>query len=443
VTIQTLAVLGGQWGDEGKGKLVDLLSGRFDAVARYHGGHNAGHTVKFGDRHFAFHLLPAGLIRGREAWIGDGVVVDPEALLAEIDELALAGIDATGRLKLSDRCHLILPYHRLLDCAREEAAGRSKLGTTLRGIGPAYETKASRCGIRAGALRQPGTLLPRIEWLAREIGALVAALSPETARKLPSPSQVLAELTARGERLVPLLADTGALARRHLRAGHSLLAEGAHGALLDLGAGTYPYVTSSTCTSAGLAAGLRIPPSALSASLIVVKAYTTRVGAGPFPTELSDETGEYLRTRGNEFGTSTGRPRRTGWLDTVVARTAVEVSGAEFIAVTKLDVLDRLEELPVCTGYRLNGDRIDEIPSEIEDVERLVPIYETRPGWQTDTSGTTREEDLPARARDYVKFLEDACGARAVAISTGPRREETLLTCGEEFWDRLPGEPES
>ena len=434
--IQTLAVLGGQWGDEGKGKLVDLLADRFDAVARYHGGHNAGHTVRFGEKHFALHLLPAGIFRGKPAWIGDGVVVDPEALLTEIDSVQGAGVAVEGLLRISDRAHLILPYHRLLDAAREEAAGQAKLGTTLRGIGPAYETRDARSGIRAGSLRHPETLLPKVERLARELGGLAQALG--LAARIPPAGEVFESLREQSKRLAPLLADTGALARAHLREGKSLLAEGAHGALLDQNAGTYPYVTSSTCTSAGLAAGLRIPPNALSDSLVVVKAYTTRVGAGPHPTELSGEVGEYLRQRGNEFGTSTGRPRRTGWLDTVVARTGVELSGASFFAVTKLDVLDRLPEIPVCVAYELDGRRVTEFPADVEDVEKLSPVYETLPGWQSETVGITKFEDLPGAARAYVEFLEARCGATAVAVSTGPRREETILKAHEQFWDRLP-----
>jgi adenylosuccinate synthase len=434
--IQTLAVLGGQWGDEGKGKLVDLLSERFDAVARFHGGHNAGHTVKFDDKHFALHLLPAGIIRGKAAWIGEGTVLDLDALFEEIDAFQRLGIDVESRLKVSDRAHLILPYHRLLDAARESAAGDGKIGTTLRGIGPAYETRAARTGIRTGALRHPDTLLAKIERLARELRATARALGGEEG---PSPREVFEMLTARASRLLPLLSDVGAVAREHLRSGRSLLAEGAHGALLDLSAGTYPFVTSSACSAAGLASGLGIAPRALSESLVVLKAYTTRVGSGPFPTELSDETGEYLRKRGNEFGTTTGRPRRTGWFDAVVARTAVELSGSKFMAITKLDVLDMLEEIPVCVGYKLSGEKVFHIPADVEDIARLEPLYTKCPGWKTDTTGVTDFNRLPPRAREYVKFLEELGGARAVAVSTGPRRNETIRRAEAEFWKRLPG----
>jgi len=433
--VKVVAVLGGQWGDEGKGKIVDLLSNRFEVVARYHGGHNAGHTVKFGDRHFALHLVPSGVLRGRVGVIGPGVVVDPEALLAEMDSLRAAGIEVAENLRLSDRAHVILPYHRLLDGAREEAAGDSRLGTTLRGIGPAYESAAARRGIRVAELFRPATLASRVEGLAAETGALLKALG---ASEVPTVSETLASLGRSAERLRPHVTDTGRYLRDHLRAGGTLLAEGAHGAMLDLSAGTYPYVTSSHCTSASVASGLQIPPSALDAALVVLKAYATRVGAGPFPTELHDETGEYLRKRGNEYGTSTGRPRRTGWFDAVVARTAVELSGADAVAVTKLDVLDDLPEIPVCVGYRLDGSPVSDLPALVEDVSRLEPQFVRLPGWRTKTTSVTRYEKLPAAARSYVSFLEEQAGAPAVFLSTGPRREETIQRDESAFVSSLP-----
>lgn len=420
--MRVLAVLGGQWGDEGKGKIVDLLSDRFDVVARYHGGHNAGHTVKFGDRSFALHLVPAGVLRGRVGVIGPGVVVDPDALLSEIEELRAAGVEIEN-LRLSLRAHVILPYHKLLDAAREKAAGEAKLGTTLRGIGPCYESAAARKGVRVADLFRPEILLARLQSLAEEMGALLRVLGMAD---VPSAGDVAAGLAVCAERLRPLVADTGRFLRDHLHAGGSLLAEGAHGAMLDLCAGTYPFVTSSTCTSAAVAAGLQIPPRALDASLVVLKAYSTRVGSGPFPTELSDPTGEFLRQRGNEYGTSTGRPRRTGWFDAIVARTAVELSGAAAVAITKLDVLDEVEQIPVCVGYRLDGEEISEVPPLSEDVARVVPVYETLPGWRTKTTGVTHHADLPAEAKNYVRFLEESVGAPAVFIATGPRREETI-----------------
>ncbi len=433
--MKIVAVLGGQWGDEGKGKIVDLLADRFDVVARYHGGHNAGHTVKFGDHHFALHLLPSGVVRGRMSVIGAGVVIDPEALLAEIDAVRAKGISVDGNLLVSERAHVILPYHRLLDAAREQAAGDHKLGTTLRGIGPAYESVAARKGVRIADLFRPEILERRVTELAAETGALLAALG---CRDVPGAAQVLASLTALTPRLAPFAADTGRFVRDHWKRGGTLLAEGAHGAMLDLCSGTYPFVTSSTCSSAAVAPGLQLPPRALDASLVVLKAYSTRVGAGPFPTELSDAIGEFLRTRGNEFGTSTGRPRRTGWFDAVVARTAVELSGAQAVAITKLDVLDDLDEIPVCVGYRLDGKLISDIPALVEDVERVAPVYQTLPGWKQTTTSVTRFSELPENAKRYVAFLEERSGAPAAFIATGPRREETVWREDSAFLAELP-----
>jgi adenylosuccinate synthase len=433
--VRVAAVLGGQYGDEGKGKVVDLLADRFQVVARYHGGHNAGHTVKFGDRHFALHLLPAGIVRGTTSVIGPGVVVDPEALLAEIASVEEAGVSVEGKLLLSDRAPLILPWHRLLDAAREKAAGAGKIGTTLRGIGPAYESLASRRAVRVADLARPEILSKRVEGAFAETGKLLVALG---AADVPPPQEVVDGLLRRGEKLRGYVTDTGRYLRGHLRSGGTLLAEGAHGAMLDLSAGTFPYVTSSCCTSAGVAAGLQIPPRALDASLVVLKAYSTRVGEGPFPAELFDEKGEYLRTRGNEFGTSTGRPRRTGWFDAVVARYAVELSGAEAVAITKLDVLDEVEEIPVCVSYRLDGREISDLPALVDDVARVEPRFETLPGWREKTTAVTRFADLPDAAKRYVRFLEERCGAPAVLISTGPRREETIWRDDSDFVKALP-----
>ena len=430
-----LAVLGGQWGDEGKGKIVDLLSDRFDLVARYHGGHNAGHTVKFADRHFALHLLPAGVVRGRTAIIGSGVVIDLEALLTEIDAVTASGIAIGENLLVSDRAHVILPYHRLLDAAREIAAGDAKIGTTLRGIGPAYESVASRRGIRIADLYREKTLRARLTAFAAESGPVLATLGVED---VPSADSVAEALLSAARRIRPHVADTGAYLRRRLAEGATLLGEGAHGVMLDTGAGTYPFVTSSHCTPASLAAGLQISPRALDASLVVLKAYTTRVGSGPLPTELNDAMGEYLRKRGNEYGTSTGRPRRTGWLDTVVGRLAVELCGAEAVALTKLDVLDDIDPIPVCIGYRLDGKVLDTMPALVEDIERLEPVYEKLPGWKTKTTSVTRYADLPAAAKRYVAFVEEKVGAPAVFISTGPRREETIWRDDLPFLASLP-----
>ncbi len=432
--MKVVAVLGGQWGDEGKGKIVDALANRFDIVARYHGGHNAGHTVKFGNRHFALHLLPAGVVRGRTGVIGPGVVVDLEALNAEVDAIRSAGVTIGDNLLISDRAAVILPYHRLLDAARERAAGDSKIGTTLRGIGPAYESMAARKGIRIAELFRPALLAERLAAVAEETGALLKVLGAD----VPSTASVLEVLRPAADRIASHVTDTGRYLRNRLKAGATLLAEGAHGAMLDLSSGTYPFVTSSHCTSGAVASGLAIAPRSLEASLLVLKAYSTRVGSGPFPTELSDATGEFLRKRGNEFGTSTGRPRRTGWFDAVVARTAVELSGASAVALTKLDCLDELDEIPVCLGYRLDGRAVSDLPPLAEDVARLEPEYERLPGWKTTTTGVTRYEELPGAAQRYIRALEDAIGAPAVLVSTGPRREETVWRADMPFLAALP-----
>ncbi|HVE66461.1 MAG TPA: adenylosuccinate synthase, partial [Thermoanaerobaculia bacterium] len=438
--LNVIAVLGGQWGDEGKGKVVDLLADRFSVVARYHGGHNAGHTVKFGDRHFALHLLPSGVLRGRVGVIGSGVVVDPDALLAEISAVEAAGVAIGDNLKLSDRAHVILPHHRILDGAREKAAGDAKLGTTLRGIGPAYESAAARRGIRVAELFRPEVLRPRVEAFVEEAGAFLRALGVS---EVPGGEETVRALESSAEKLRRHVTDTGRLLRDHLAAGGTLLGEGAHGAMLDLCAGTYPFVTSSHCTAAGMASGLQIPPAALDASVVVLKAYTTRVGSGPFPTELDGEIGEFLRRRGNEVGTSTGRPRRTGWFDAVVGRTAVELSGAAAIALTKLDVLDELREIPVCVGYRVRGASTRDVPALVEDLAVVEPIYERLPGWETTTTAVTRPEQLPKNAQRYVRFIEEKVGARAILVSTGPRREETMWYGDSPLFaalpERLPG----
>ena len=433
--MKVVAVLGGQWGDEGKGKVVDLLANRFDIVARYHGGHNAGHTVKFGSQHFALHLLPAGVVRGRTAIIGPGVVLDLEALLTEIETVRTAGVEIGENLLISDRAAVILPYHRLLDCAREKTAGDAKIGTTLRGIGPAYESVAARRGIRVAELFHPAILASRVEAIASETGALLRALGE---KDVPSAASVLAMLEPAAEKIRAHVRDTGRYLRNQLKAGATLLAEGAHGAMLDLTSGTYPFVTSSHCTSGAVASGLEIAPRSLDASMLVLKAYSTRVGEGPFPTELLDATGEFLRKRGNEYGTSTGRPRRTGWFDAVVGRTAVELSGAAAVAITKLDCLDDLEEIPVCLGYKLDGKPVSDLPPLAEEIGRLEPEYERFPGWKTTTTGITRYEELPGAAQRYIRALEDAIGAPAVLVSTGPRREETIWRPEVPFVTSLP-----
>ncbi|HEV8268381.1 MAG TPA: adenylosuccinate synthase [Thermoanaerobaculia bacterium] len=433
-----VAVIGGQWGDEGKGKVVDLISPSFDVVARYQGGHNAGHTVRFKDKHFALRLIPSGICRpGVLNVIGNGLVVDPRALLSEMETLRAAGVTIDDdNLKLSDRAHVILPTHALLDGAREKALGGANIGTTSRGIGPAYESKANRSGIRIAdlvdsdrfcALARP--LLTHHDAVLKHFYGVEGASVDET----------LETYVACGKKLASHVTNTGALLAERMAAGAQLLCEGAQGVMLDVDHGTYPFVTSSSCAAGGACTGLGIPPSALGAVVAVMKAYTTRVGSGPFPTELLDETGERIRQRGNEFGTVTGRPRRVGWFDAVVARTSVRVSGIDAIALTKLDVLDNEDEILIATSYEIGGRDVNEIPARADHFGEAKPVYRRFPGWKCSTAGIASLEGLPARAKSYVAALEEIVGAKVAILSTGPRREETILQRGtalDEWLDR-------
>jgi adenylosuccinate synthase len=424
-----IVVLGMQWGDEGKGKIVDLVSPGFDAVVRYQGGHNAGHTVRFGDRHFALHLIPSGILRpGIRCVLGNGMVVHPQALLDEIDQLEGLGVSTDGRLFISERAQLLHDLHVSVDIARENALGDFRIGTTSRGIGPAYEAKVARCGLRLGDLWSAdldGLLEERI---ARQISDLGATADLE---------RVLAETRERVEvwkpRLRPYVCPTSALLNDWLDAGLRLLFEGAQGTLLDVDHGTYPFVTSSSTTSGYAATGSGVPPTAIEGVVGVLKAYTTRVGAGPFPTELDNETGERLRKRGNEYGTTTGRPRRCGWLDLVGARYARRINGVSAIALTKLDVLDSLEEIPICVGYRMGGAVVRDVPSDIAALAKAEPVLEVVPGWKRQTAGLVDYADLPGAARRYVELIEERVGAPVVMISTGPRREETIVRAHPGF----------
>ncbi|MCX7895330.1 MAG: adenylosuccinate synthase [Thermoanaerobaculum sp.] len=419
-----VVVVGGQWGDEGKGKVVDLLCPAFRHVVRFNGGNNAGHTVRFADRHFALHLIPSGILHETcQCFIGPGVVVDPLGLLREIEALETQGIPVRHRLYLSPRAHLVLPHHRALDQARERAKGRERIGTTGRGIGPTYETRAARTGLRAGLARHPGRLRQHAEALTTELNRQLTTY-PEA--QLPSPDELLQALDC-AERLSHFLAPVDQRLHRAWKQGEAILFEGAQGTLLDVDFGTYPFVTSSGCLAGFAAPAVGLPARAIDGVLGVFKAYCTRVGAGPFPTEIPDALGEQIRRRGNEFGTTTGRPRRTGWFDAVAGRAAVRWSGIEAIALTKLDVLDSLATVPVAVAYRL-GDRVmEELPDDAEELAQVQPVYEELPGWQTETTGITDFSALPARAQAYVHRLEELLGVPIVLISTGPRREETIL----------------
>jgi adenylosuccinate synthase len=421
--MSSTVVLGMQWGDEGKGKIVDLISPGFDAVVRYQGGHNAGHTVRFGDKHFALHLIPSGILRPElQCVLGNGMVVHPQAFLDEVDRLESMGVSTRGRLFVSERAQFLLDLHVAVDVARESAMGDFKLGTTSRGIGPAYEAKVARSGLRLGDLYSADFDGLLDERLARQVRDLGAAVDLDTVR---------AETRARAElwrtRLEPYLCSTSTLLNDWLDAGRRLLFEGAQGTLLDVDHGTYPFVTSSNATAGYAATGSGVPPTAIGDVVGVLKAYTTRVGAGPFPSELHDDTGERIRKRGNEYGTTTGRPRRCGWLDLVGARYARRINGVSAIALTKLDVLDSFDEIPVCVGYRVGGAVVRDVPSDVVALERLEPVLEVLPGWRRETVGLVDYQELPPAARRYVELIEARVGAPVTMISTGPRREETIV----------------
>jgi adenylosuccinate synthase len=416
-----LVVLGAQWGDEGKGKIVDLLTPRFSIVARYQGGHNAGHTVYVNGAKFILRLIPSGILHpGVTCVIGNGVVVDPAALFAELDELARNGIDVAGRVLISEKAHLILPYHRDLDLLSEARRGERKIGTTSRGIGPAYEDKIARRGIRAGDLADPNGLEQNIR---DNVTARNRLVQDNTMDWKP----VLDQLLRHAERMRPMIRDVSLMLAEATRAGQSILFEGAQGTLLDIDHGTYPYVTSSNASVGGVCTGLGLPPKAISGVLGVVKAYTTRVGEGPLPTELSGEMGNRLRESGNEYGAVTGRPRRCGWYDAVAARYACRINGLDGLALTKLDVLDGLDRIDICTAYRSNGRTITEFPADVRQLAECEPVYESMPGWSAPTAGVRAFEQLPQAARRYIARLEEVTGAKAAIVSTGSERDDTIV----------------
>jgi adenylosuccinate synthase len=416
-----IAVLGAQWGDEGKGKIVDLLTPNFSIVARYQGGHNAGHTVYASGRKFVLRLLPSGILHeGITCVIGNGVVVDPQALFGEIDEVQAAGVRIGDRLIISDKAHLILPYHRELDVLSEARRGERKIGTTSRGIGPAYEDKIARRGVRVGDLAN-------MQALASAVQHNVAARNRIIPESTMDAGQVLDDLKKAWERMSPWVTDVSLFLSRARAAGRSIMFEGAQGTLLDIDHGTYPYVTSSNATIGGVCVGLGLPPRAIDGVIGVAKAYTTRVGEGALPTELTGEMGNRLRESGQEFGAVTGRPRRCGWYDAVAVRYAVRVNGLDALALTKLDVLDGLPELEVCTAYRCNGATLTEMPGDHAQLSACEPVYETLPGWTTPTAGIRRFDDLPREARAYVARLEEVTGVPAGIVSTGSKREDTII----------------
>ena len=421
-----LAILGAQWGDEGKGKIVDLLAPAFSIVARSQGGHNAGHTVFGKGTQTILHLIPSGILHeGVTCVIGNGVVVDPIALFAEIDQLAGQGIDTTGRLFVSDRAHLILPYHRDLEAVSEARLGGQAIGTTSRGIGPRYEDKVGRRGVRIADLAN-GTSSERLTTL---LESTVSARNALVKTDVLSAGSLRRELADVWKRLAPMVTDTATFLHGALAENRRVLFEGAQGAMLDVDHGTFPYVTSSNSTIGGMCTGLGVGPGAIESVLGIVKAYTTRVGSGPLPTELTGPRGDQLRASGREYGASTGRPRRCGWFDAVAVKYAVQVNGIEALALTKLDVLDDQTEISVCTGYQCGGTVLTTPPANIDDLSRCEPVYEVLPGWADSgkCAGVRQESDLPANARAYIARLEELSGVPAAIISTGSARNDTII----------------
>jgi adenylosuccinate synthase len=420
-----LVVVGAQWGDEGKGKIIDLLTERADVVARYQGGHNAGHTVVVGADEFILHLIPSGVLhKGKKCIIGNGVVVDPFALLEEMDALVRRGIKFERNLLISKNAHLIMPYHKALDLASEKLKGNKKIGTTGRGIGPAYADKINRKGIRMADFLDAKTFREKLACNTGEANFLLERFYDAPLVHL---DQIYEEYLGYARRLRKYISDTTLFLNESIVSRKKILAEGAQGTHLDVDHGTYPFVTSSSPTAGGACTGLGIGPNTITEVMGIVKAYTTRVGSGPFPTEQKNKLGELLRAHGKEYGATTGRPRRCGWADTLIIRHSVRVNGMTSVAITKLDVLDTLDEIKICVGYKHKGKLYDEMPSELTVLEKGIPQYITMPGWKQSTVGIQKYGDLPKKARTYVEKLCQLCGVKPAIISTGARRDETII----------------
>jgi adenylosuccinate synthase len=422
---KNVVVIGTQWGDEGKGKVVDWLTDHARCVVRFQGGHNAGHTLVIGGRKTVLHLIPSGILRdGVTCYIGNGVVLSPEALMAEIVELESAGVDVRGRVKISEACPLILPYHVAIDVARETAKGAGKIGTTGRGIGPAYEDKVARRALRLRDLLVPDRFEAKlVDVLDYHNFVLTKYLGAPPV----DPGKVRDAALKLAPDLAPMVTDVPRALYEAHRADRSILFEGAQGSLLDIDHGTYPFVTSSNCVAGAAAAGAGVGPSMLHYVLGITKAYTTRVGSGPFPTELEDAVGEHLRERGNEFGATTGRPRRCGWFDGAALKRSIQINGVSGLCITKLDVLDGMDDVKLCTGYKVDGELSDLLPAGAEDTARCEPVYEELPGWPDSTVGVRSFEDLPANARRYLERIESLCEVSVDMISTGPDRADTIV----------------
>ncbi|MCX6835799.1 MAG: adenylosuccinate synthase [candidate division Zixibacteria bacterium] len=418
------AVLGLQWGDEGKGKIVDLLAAEADIIARFQGGANAGHTIVVGDSKYILHLIPSGVIQpGKKCYIGNGVVLDPFGFEEELSFLKERGIEYQGRLFVSPAANLVLPYHKLIDTLDERARGTSSIGTTMRGIGPAYVDKVARHGIRVADLFAPERLRKRLDY-QRVIKARYLEGSDDERANLDS---TYAKLLEFAQLVKPMVVDVSYHLYQAHKEGKSILFEGAQGSMLDVDLGTYPFATSSNTTVGGVLTGLGVGPRMIDEVVGVVKAYTTRVGAGPFPTELVDSVGERLRTLGDEYGATTGRPRRCGWLDLVALRHTTRINGVNSIAVTKLDVLDEMDEIKVCTHYQLDGQTFEQVPLDLAELTHAKPVYKTLPGWKADTTGMTKFNQLPPKAREYLNFMAEDLGVSICVVSTGARREQTIM----------------
>jgi adenylosuccinate synthase len=430
LTMSNLIILGAQWGDEGKGKLVDLLSGHFDYVVRYQGGHNAGHTIIIGDRRFVLRLVPSGILHpGKMAVIGNGLVVDPIALLSEIAELAAAGVDVDGYLRISNRAQVLLPSHRLVEKITESGSAKA-IGTTSRGIGPGYEDKAGRRGIRIADLIDRDYFPQAAREMISEHITRARAFGIEGEL---NEKEIIARYCEAAEKIRPMVCDTSALLATAMKDGKNLLFEGAQGTMLDLDHGTYPFVTSSSASAGGACTGAGVPPTAIDGVIGISKAYITRVGGGPFPTEALDAMGDHIRKRGNEFGAVTGRPRRCGWFDAPLIRYTAAVNGFDSMVVTKLDVLDELDEIPVCVGYTIDGAGTKEMPATHRELAKVEPVYRMLRGWKCSTRGVSDWKKLPLAAREYLAFLEKESGVEIGCISTGPERNETIRRPGSKF----------
>jgi adenylosuccinate synthase len=429
--MSNLIVLGAQWGDEGKGKMVDLFSDRFDIVARYQGGHNAGHTVYIGETKYVLKLIPSGILRpGTRAVIGNGVVVDPAALLEEMDTLTAAGVDVVGQLSISNRAHVIFPFHRLAERISEGRSDRVPIGTTSRGIGPAYEDKIGRRGIRIADLLEEESFEALFADLAADKKTIADAFHIEANLDM---AQIREHYRAFADRIAPMVCDTASMLNGAMNQGKSVLFEGAQGTMLDIDHGTYPFVTSSSAAAGGACTGTGVAPTRIDGIVGVSKAYITRVGSGPFPSEDLGEAGEHIRKAGNEFGSVTGRPRRCGWFDVPLLRYTAMVNGFDSLIVTKLDVLDELVEIPVCVAYEIDGKRVEDMPATNRGIETIRPVFEKLPGWKCSTRGVSSYEELPAQARTYVEFLENQSGVEVGCVSTGPERTETMVMAGSRL----------